>query len=427
MNPAAGTLSYAASPPLHLPLRFMLTAPLFGVAAGVLLLAEPQALASRWEPAAFALTHLLAAGFMLLVMFGALVQIVPVVCGVAVAGGQLLAAAVHVALSVGAALLSAGLGTGQPLLIQAGGALLGLAIALFVLATAIGWWGRGGASDTQRDLRVALLGLGLAALLGFSLAMVLSGRMALPLPFGQLLELHMVWALLGGAGVLLASASWIVVPMFQITPAYPRWMTSAWSLMVFVMLGLWSAAVVLGLARVAAGLLALALVLAAIFAVATLRVQQRSRRSVSDATMRAFGVAMLAFLAGLACTAAARVLPDERWAVAAGTLLLYGGFAGAIQGMLYKIVPFLCWLDLSQSGRRAPNMKKLQPDRPVALQAWTHLVALLAILLAVFTAEVWVARFAGLLVVADFVWLLWNMADVVRAWAAARQELVPKN
>src|SRR5690606_32113638 len=65
MNPAAGALCYDATPALHVPLRFLLTAPLFGIAAGLLLLAAPDALSSRWEPTAFALTHLLAVGFML--------------------------------------------------------------------------------------------------------------------------------------------------------------------------------------------------------------------------------------------------------------------------------------------------------------------------------------------------------------------------
>ncbi|MDX5363563.1 MAG: hypothetical protein LPJ91_05350 [Pseudazoarcus pumilus] len=424
MNPAAGALCYDATPPLHVPVRFMLTAPLFGVAAGLLLLAAPEALSSRWEPAAFALTHLLAVGFMLLVMCGALFQILPVVCGVAIAGGTVLATAVHVALSVGAGLLAGGLGSGQPALIQAGGALLGLAAALFVLAVAIGLWGRGVALDTQRDLRVALLGLGVAVLLGATLAMVLSGRLALP--FGVLLELHVGWALLGGAGMLLAATSWIVIPMFQITPAYPGWMTRGWALAVFVLLVLWSAVMGLGQARVANVLLLLPLALAALFAVTTLLLQQRSRRSAGDATTRAFRMAMLTFLAGLACAAVARMLPDGRWAVMAGVLLLYGGFSGVIQGMLYKIVPFLCWLNLSQAGLRAPNVKKLQPDRPVMLQARIHLLALAAVALAVVSAQVWLTRLAGVLVVIDFAGLLWVMGGVVLRWRRAAAQASPR-
>lgn len=418
MNPAAGALCYDATPALHIPLRFLLTAPLFGCAAGLLLLVAPEALASRWEPAAFALTHLLAVGFMLMVMCGALFQILPVVGGVAIPGGTWFAGAVHAGLTLGAVLLSAGLGAGIPEAIRVGGIVLGLVGALFVAAVAQALWGSGMALDTQRDLRIALSGIGMAILLGATLTQVLAAGLALP--FGALLELHVGWALLGGAGVLLAATSWIVVPMFQITPAYPRVLTRGWAVMVCLALIAWSAAVAAGAPRLAFALLLVPLLLVVAFASATLLLQRDSRRSTPDATTRAFRLAMPCFVAGVACLLAARHLTGDAWAVAAGVLLLYGGFTGVIQGMLYRIVPFLCWLDLSQSMRRAPNVKKLQPDRPVALQARVHVAALASMLLAVVGAEPWLARLAGALVAADFGWLLWNMVGVLRMYASAR-------
>ena len=427
MNPAAGALCYDATPALHVPLRFLLTAPLFGIAAGLLLLAAPDALSSRWEPTAFALTHLLAVGFMLSVMCGALFQILPVVGGAAMPGGSWLAGSMHVGLTVGAALLSLGLGSGGAELIHAGAMLLGLTGAVFVLAAAMALWGSGVALHTQRDLRVALIGIGVAVMLGVSLALVLSRGLALP--FAKLLELHVGWALLGGAGMLLAATSWIVVPMFQITPAYPAWMTRRWALALFVALALWSGALAAGATMLANLALALMLALGACFAATTLWLQRRSRRAVPDATTRAFRLAMIAFAAGIACVVVARTRGGDMWAVAAGVLLLYGGFTSAIQGMLYKIVPFLCWLDLSQAGRRAPNVKKLQPDGRVALHARVHLAALLLVLLSVFAGMAWLARVAGVLVAAEFALLLWIMSGVLRAHrtAAARGELVRKD
>lgn len=426
MNPAAGALCYDATPALNVPLRFLLTAPLFGVAGGLLLLFAPEALASRWQPAAFALTHLLAVGFMLMVMCGALFQILPVVGGVAIAGGGRFAALLHGGLVCGTVLLSWGLGMMDPLAIRAGALLLGFSAALFVLAVAVALWGSAVALDTQRDLRLALGGLALAALLGATLAQVLVG--GLTLPFGLLLQLHMGWALLGGAGVLLAATSWIVVPMFQITPPYPQRLTRGWAGGLLVFLLGWSAALVLDAPRTAGALLLVPLALVLVFALTTLRLQHSSRRSTPDATTAAFRIAMLCLLAGVACVLAAQHLAAEAWAVAAGVLLLYGGFTGAIEGMLYRIVPFLCWLDLSQRMRRAPNLKQLQPDRPVVLQARLHVAALALCLLAAASAEAWLARLAGVLVVAEFGWLLWNMVGVLRVHAEARAAvLVPKD
>ena len=65
------------------------------LASGLLLaFAGAAALASRWLPLAFALTHLGTLGFLCSVMFGALYQMIPVVAGSPVPGARL-AHAVH--------------------------------------------------------------------------------------------------------------------------------------------------------------------------------------------------------------------------------------------------------------------------------------------------------------------------------------------
>ena len=70
------SLSFEQAPPISVPFRFFLTAPLFGVAAGLLLIwFGADALASRWNAPTLALTHLLTVGFMLEAMCGALLQI----------------------------------------------------------------------------------------------------------------------------------------------------------------------------------------------------------------------------------------------------------------------------------------------------------------------------------------------------------------
>ena len=78
-------LSFDQSPPLDAPIRFFLTAPAFGILAGLLVLwsgwSGSASFASRWTPHVLALTHLITAGFMLQVMLGAMIQIFPVVAG----------------------------------------------------------------------------------------------------------------------------------------------------------------------------------------------------------------------------------------------------------------------------------------------------------------------------------------------------------
>ena len=66
-------LSLDQTPPLDLPLRLFLTAPLFAAAAGAVLMIDAEAvIATRWSPAALAATHLITLGLLGQVMIGAL-------------------------------------------------------------------------------------------------------------------------------------------------------------------------------------------------------------------------------------------------------------------------------------------------------------------------------------------------------------------
>ena len=75
-------LSMDQAPPISAPLRFFLTAPLFGVIAGILmLLSDTQTLTNRYSMDAIIITHSITIGIFAFVMFGALTQMLPVLTG----------------------------------------------------------------------------------------------------------------------------------------------------------------------------------------------------------------------------------------------------------------------------------------------------------------------------------------------------------
>ena len=107
MRPAG--LALERAPPIAVPLRFFLTAPLFLLAAGaVLVWSGPEALTWRGSPAALAATHFVTLGFMTMVMAGAMLQMLPVLAGAPVPHVETVAALVHVGLALGAAALGVG-------------------------------------------------------------------------------------------------------------------------------------------------------------------------------------------------------------------------------------------------------------------------------------------------------------------------------
>jgi len=422
MSSANPGLAYEDTPPLSAPLRFFLTAPLFGLVAGLVLLFDGELLVSRWTPGALAVVHLFAAGFMLQVMLGALLQILPVVAGAAFPAPLRIAGITHVLLGAGAASLAFGLGVGAPGAIVGGGALLACGLVIFLVASLIGLTRAApaqGASRTPRDLRLALAALGLTTVLGIVLAVALGGGIALPVALPTLVDLHAIWAWLGWGGLLLAATSWVVVPMFQITPAYPARFTRFWAPGTLAVLLAWSLSLIAGLNALTLVLSALLLTAAAGYALQTLKLQRNSRRTTPDAPFRAFRLSMLALLGSLAALLVSMVHDAPQWPVLAGVLVFHGTFAGAISAMLYKIVPFLTWLNLTQSRIRAPNMKKLLPDPLIRNQLRLHAAALAALVIAV--AAPAAAPLAGLLVAAEFAWLLANLLRAVRAWHQAAQ------
>ncbi|BAL24722.1 hypothetical protein [Azoarcus sp. KH32C] len=418
MMPPGQSLSYDAAPCFSTPLRFFLTAPLFGVAAGALLFGMPELLDSRWTPGALALTHLIAVGFMLSVMLGALFQVLPVVAGAVIPLSGTVSALVHGGLSIGAALLALGLGGGFQVMLLPAMVLLGAALTLFLIAATVGLRRAPIAQATPRDLRLALGGFAVAVSLGIALALVVTGRVTLPLLTA--LKLHIGWALLGGAGMLLAATSWVVVPMFQITPNYPAHMTRFWATGTGAVLVAWSAAVLTGHDATEFALLLAIAAACILFAVTTVRLQRQSRRTVPDVTMRAFQLGMGSFMAGLACVLLAQQSDGALWPVLAGILILHGGFVSVIVGMLYKIIPFLAWLHLTQDLGKAPNMKKLQPDAPVKRHLSLHGAAIVVLLAATVVGHPLGIRFAGLVLIAEFVLLAANTVKVLRAYRAVR-------
>lgn len=411
-------LSFEQAPPITVPYRFFLTAPLFGVAAGLLLawLGE-SAVASRWSSGALALTHLLAVGFMLQAMTGAMMQFVPVAAGGNVWRPGLVASLVHPALVIGAgALVTAFLVHDGWLFRLAGGTLLAT-IGFVAAVVGIALWRTPAQGATIHSMRLAIVGLAATALLGATLAEGLAGEVAWPLL--ELANVHAGWGLGGWALLLLAGVSYYVVPMFQLTPPYPvglaRWLAPA----VLAILLLWSAQVGGRSPAWEQWVWLAGLIVGAGFAGVTLWLQQRRRRRVSDPTLVFFRGAMLCMIGLLLSAVVMATFPGlaehPRAPYWLGVLVLPGVFVSAINGMLYKIVPFLNWLHLQRLmglGMLPPNMKEMIAERAMKLQMRMHFAAVVLLLAGAVVPEA--TRIAGIIFAISCAMLGWNLTQAAR-------------
>jgi hypothetical protein len=419
-----GGLSLDQAPPIDIPARFFLTAPLFAIAAGLLLAWQgPALLVSRWMPGALAATHLIAIGYLGQIMCGALLQMLPVVAGAPVPAVRLVGTLTHLLLVAGAAGLARGLGGGGATVLLLGALSTGLGFLVFVVPVAVALARARGVPGTLLALRTAVLSLVVTVILGLLLVAFVLGWVRLP-DFARAVDVHAAWGLMGWVGLLVMGVAIQVLPMFYVTPAYPepmrRWLAPA------LLIGITGASVVWIFGddlpgRLLFGATGLGFVG---FAVMTLVLIRRRQRPRLDPTLIHWWSAMLSL-----CMAAVA------WAFAApptlvGVLLLVGLGVGLPAGMLFKIMPFLTWFHLQHRqlaarrfDLRIPHMGGLLPVRWAQTQVGLHMLALGLLCGSVFVPAL--ARPAGLVLALSSAVLLVLLIGVARTYRrfAARLDM----
>ncbi len=428
------SLSLEQAPPISVPFRFFLTAPIFLLMAAIALLtAGPDALQSRWTPEMLGITHLLTLGFMGMVMCGAMLQLLPVLAGTTVPNPRGMAWAIHLPLVAGTALLCAGLYASAMKLITLAAPLLAFAFAVFLAISIYSLTVKSKAHNvTTRAMLMAHIALVFTIALGLLLAAVITGL--LDLPMLELAALHVGWGLLGWTALLVMGVAYQVVPMFQLTPPYPKTLTRWLAGTVFSVLALWSCHLLLP--QPASSILAFVseFGLAAgisVFSAITLQMQYKRRRKVPDITLDFWRTGLvcllIASLLWLAGQVSSTLAESTFYALALGTLFIAGFALSVIHGMLYKIVSFLVWFHLQ--GKlpvgKAPNMKDVVPDR-VARRHWYAHIATLPLLLA---SALWpvlgYAAGAALLVSAGM--LLVNLYRATGIYQRAMEKIAQQN
>ena len=328
-------------PPPAVPLAFLLAAPWFGVAAGVVVAWHGAAVfASRWSAPALAAVHLVTLGFLTMTMAGSLLQMVPAVAGLPLRGTSRVAAWSCPLLGAGAALLAAAFLSGHALLFALAGAVLLAAFGVLLACLLPSLWQRTRAAAATAHIaggmRAAVAALLACVVAGLLLASWLAGGPAVPvLP---LVDTHAALGLAGWVVPLVMAVSFQVIPMFQATDPFPplaarvlvplvllasagwiagRWLDSPWR----TVPALAGAALVTAYAGLAASLL--------------LR-----RKRTRTAAGTPYWLLSLAALTGAAWLFA---WPGGASDALVGVCFLAGCAMSAVNGMLYRIVPFLVW------------------------------------------------------------------------------------
>ena len=420
-------MSLDQAPPLSVPVRFFLTAPLFGVAAAVTLFQTgPAALMSRWTPVLLGVTHLLVLGFIAMVMIGAMLQLMPVLAATPVKKPEWVSATLHALLSTGALLLGVGLAGGYQWPVQLALLALGTGFLVFIVIVFTTLRHSPSAHASVKTMRLAVLALAVTVTLGVFLG---AGHGWPNIALArQYTDLHLVWGLLGWVGLLSIGLAYQVVPMFQMTPEYPLLMQRGLTPLLLLLLLLWSWGQIglpmhPALSWITGALLAAGFTW---FGIWTLYLQGRRRRRVPDVTLWFWRLGMSSLLACVLLWAGTRLTGLEshlpQYPLVLGVLMIIGFAISVINGMLYKILPFLIWLHLQtrardrEARRLVPNVKKIISHERAYWQLRAHLLALLLLLGAVWWPQSQVIYAAAGCFALSCLMLWFNLLGGLRAY-----------
>lgn len=374
-------LAIAQAPPPARPLRWLLSAPVWGMVAGIWLLTwGGTALSGRWSLNTVVLVHLFTLGVLGNTMLGALTQFLPVAAGSPLPLSRTLDW-LHGAFNLGLALFVIALPAGHRSALFAASLLLSLPLLLFALAALPALLRRGAQRVLRSGIGMALLALMTTALGGALLVAIVAGTLAWPLD--RLTDVHAALGLFGWVTVLIAAVGSVTAPMFQGTAAIGDRRLAVWLGLAAASLG---SAIVLRLASATSSAMVIVLALAmAPFLVASLWLPLRApvrrggplRAFWRAGTLALVGAWLSAVMdAGIGLPASATML--------AGVLMIGIGLPLMSGGMMLEIVGFLAWTGLRADcprGQRIPGVGRLLPDADkwVILMAQLLAAALLAI------------------------------------------------
>jgi hypothetical protein len=418
-------LSFNALPPIDLPFRFFITAPIFIILCALLILFSGETLwDSRWQPNMLALTHGFTLGFLTMVMMGALLQLLPVIGGVGIAIPRLVVGVCHSTLVIGTLCLMANFIWSSALLAISSLIFLVCSIGVYFFAFAWVLVQRLSQGDSIIGFRFAMIALLAVLLLGIGLLSQRIGLISIN-NFGKMLtNNHALFGLAGWGSLLIISVSFQVIPMFHVAPSFPkvisRYLPS--SLFFLLVLAVFKPVFIMPFIVLIHGVFALSLLL----------VISKRKRKISDSTIRFWQLAAVTLI-GLNVfyfipNKYLSPLVSQQKTLLITAIYLYFYLMAVIQGMLLKILPFLSYTHLQQkcfinfSAMQAiPHMHEFLHKKHGQWLFYLHIITgSILFYTLVIPSTYWLL---SLLLLIEFSWLLYLMVKTMRLYFLTRTKI----
>jgi len=369
-------LSTDQAPPISAPLRFFITAPLFGILAGILmLLSDTSSLMSRYSIDSIIVTHTITIGFFSFVMFGALTQMLPVLAGAKIYKVKIVTQIAHILMSFGLILMIVGLVENSSLYLTLSFISLGSGFTLMIVFISLAITNIKNITATVRAMATSLF---------FAFSILIMGLFLL---YSYITEshsefhfvvanIHSVMAIFGFAGILIIGVSFQVLPMFYVAPHFKNFCKNYVVYLISLGLFLWLILNIFAEEYALIGKFLVALFFLA-FATTVWKKLNERKRPIVDVTIWYWRASSIFLSLGTFLWIFDEFFKYEYIVMVA--ILIGGGFIfSIIIGMLYKIVPFLVWFHLNAKGYMSiPTITQMIDKRLAKIQFLFFISALI--------------------------------------------------
>ena len=365
-------LSLDQAPPYNAPIKFFLTAPIFALFSGIFAL-----FSSSFElhnPNVIVAIHLITIGFIIMIVIGALLQMLPVIAGAIIPHSQRVANITYSLLILGLLAFSTGFYLYEKVYFF---------LASFFLISGLFYFATTALTQLIKVQNKSYIIVGMIlSLFFFIFAFFIGIYLIIANATSSISALHYDFALLhynyiffGFLFLLIVAITIQVVPMFWVTSAYKKYEQSTILIASTVLLVFYPLNLFLHLELDIVYKILFTIVIFYFVFLTTQKLQNRKRK-LKDITVY-FYITSMIFLA----------LGAFYWVLMSfisltqnlfGILMGIGFVVSLMNGMLYKIVPFLTWFHLNAKGLfDIPTMREMIPIQNMQRQFYIHLLSMI--------------------------------------------------
>ncbi|MDC0933818.1 hypothetical protein OAR97_08200 [Arcobacteraceae bacterium] len=367
-------LSLDQAPPYKAPLNFFLTAPIFAIIAGIFTLFTNDFIFH--DPYIIASIHLVTIGFILMTILGALQQMLPVVAGAVIPKANITANITYYSLTLGLITFAMSFFLYTKVLFFISAALLLVGLLYFTLIALYQLLKVPNKSYIVIGIIISLVFFILSFMLGIHLliANATSNIGAFHYDFALV---HYNYMFFGFLFILIVALTIQVVPMFWVASAFEKIYQAIIIFGSTVLLVLYPINLFTNLGLDLVYKIALT-ALVILFGIITIQKLRSRKRKLKDITVYFYITSMVFLLFGTVYWFMMSFfhLPVNLLAIIFGL----GFVVSLMNGMLYKIVPFLTWFHLNAKGLfDIPSMREMIPIKNMQRQFYMHLSSMLCL------------------------------------------------